>query len=143
MTTPNRSVEEIVEEFRKLLIVDQTNMQVVELLDKPNVEIRIPFAEDWLTQTLTAERQKREEERERAVRLYDLLDDIDSTPDVLHPNTPEGHELCWRDMVKTAHKRHEVFITDGFTLTPKYQSELDQPNNTNTNSVDISNSNDN
>ena len=57
MTTPERSVEEILEKF-KALPVD---------VHKNDIEV------DWLTQTLKAERQKREEmveaERERIVNI--------------------------------------------------------------------------
>lgn len=66
MTTKNIQdvVAEKVEEYRELMKVHQSNMQVVEVLDKPQVEIRIPFLEDWLTTTLT-QLVKEVEERER------------------------------------------------------------------------------
>ena len=61
MTTPERSVEEILEKF-KALPVD---------VHKNDIEV------DWLTQTLKAERQKREEmveaERERIYKRVDYL----------------------------------------------------------------------
>ena len=59
MTTPERSVEEIVEEFRRLLYPQNSTDMLVKL-------------DDWLTQTLQTERQKRDEvveaERERWIK---------------------------------------------------------------------------
>jgi len=51
MTTPERSVAEVVEEFRNLYVEIEEVMER-SVLDK---------YEHWLTQTLQAERQKREE----------------------------------------------------------------------------------
>lgn len=45
--------EEIIKEYRALMKVHQSNMQVVEMLDNPQVEVRIPFLEEWLDKTLT------------------------------------------------------------------------------------------
>jgi hypothetical protein len=60
-------------------------------------------------------------ERERTEKLWGILDDIDSIPDMLHPNTPEGHEQCWKMMVKRADERHDVLETDGYKLfTPTH-----------------------
>lgn len=56
--------------------------------------------------------------KERVVKLWDMLDDIDSVPDMLHPNTERGHESTWKMMVAIAEKRHKILKTDGFTLTP-------------------------
>ena len=69
MTNPEKSVEEIVEEFDQMLIVHQSNARVIELLDKPNVQIKLPEVREWLPQTLQAERQKREEVVEEAKRV--------------------------------------------------------------------------
>ena len=41
-------------------------------------------------------------------QLWDLLDSIDSLPDMIHPKTLEDHEKCWKMMVKRAEKRHEI-----------------------------------
>ncbi len=49
--------------------------------------------------------------------LWKLLDSIDSLPDMIHPQTKEGHEKCWRMMVKRAEKRHTLLKTDGYTLS--------------------------
>lgn len=65
----------------------------------------------FIKPTLTAERAKAE-------KLWDLLDEIDTLPDALHPNTIEAHERCWKLMVETAKKRHKILSTDGYTLTP-------------------------
>lgn len=51
-----------------------------------------------------------------AEKLWSLLDSIDTLPDMIHPNTPEGHEKCWKMMVKRAEKRHELLKTDGYNL---------------------------
>jgi adenylosuccinate synthase len=63
MTTPERSVEEIVEEFNGLHVVSiaiQSGMMAGKNSEEDclNAYQRI---EDWLTQTLQAERQKRDE----------------------------------------------------------------------------------
>ena len=106
MKTPERSIEEIVEEYFELNLWRGRGKD---------------FTENWLTQTLQAERQKREEvveaERERSTKLWDILDNIDTIPDMMHPNTPEAHEKCWRYMVEATHKRHDILKTDGYNLT--------------------------
>ena len=56
--------------------------------------------------------------KERVEKLWGMLDDIDSVPDMLHPNTERGHESTWKMMVAIAEKRHKILKTDGFTLTP-------------------------
>lgn len=58
-------------------------------------------------------------ERIKSEKLWDILDHIDSLPDMIHPNTPEGHEKCWRMMVRRAEKRHDILQTDGYTLKDK------------------------
>jgi hypothetical protein len=60
--TQTHTDEEIVEEFKKLLIVHQSNMQIVDMLDRPNVQIRMFFVEDWLRTTLTQVRKDAYEE---------------------------------------------------------------------------------
>ena len=65
MTTPEKTVDEIVEEFAKAL------------RSKNWPEESIQGAVDWLTQTLTAERQKRDEvvEAEREIR-FQMMEQI-------------------------------------------------------------------
>lgn len=63
MSTPERSVEEILEEFNDLHVVSiaiQSGMMAGKNTEEDclNAYQRI---EDWLTQTLQAERQKRDE----------------------------------------------------------------------------------
>ena len=70
MTTPEKSVEEIVEEFKSLTVLDVNlggwNIPYEGTLNYKQYE--------WLTQTLQTERQKREEvveaERERLLTLF-------------------------------------------------------------------------
>ena len=54
--------------------------------------------------------------KEIAEKLWGILDDIDTLPDMIHPNTLEGHEKCWKMMVKRAEKRHKLLKTDGYKL---------------------------
>ena len=65
MTTPERNIEEIVEELIDRCTDPETGLLHIEKYDHQ-------FLEELLTQTLTAERQKREEvveaERERILR---------------------------------------------------------------------------
>ena len=58
----------------------------------------------------------------RAKALWNLLDDIDTVPDAIHPNDERSHELCWRKMIAIADKRHEILESDGYTL--RYPGEL-------------------
>ncbi len=53
---------------------------------------------------------------ESAKELWNILDDIDSLPDLLHPDDIQGHEKCWKMMVKRAEKRHRILKTDGYNL---------------------------
>lgn len=71
----------------------------------------------------TAERRGEERERERTEKLWDLLDSIDSLPDMIHPNDANGHEKCWKMMVKRVEKRHEVLQSDGYSLKPTSEEE--------------------
>lgn len=66
MKTPERSIDEIVEEFGRFTIMDGNEIKLYGNALK---------AEDWLTQTLQAERQRREEmvEAERERILSDIL----------------------------------------------------------------------
>tara|TARA_R110000851_G_scaffold300144_1_gene456256 strand:+ start:168 stop:503 length:336 start_codon:yes stop_codon:yes gene_type:complete len=81
---------------------------------------------EWIEKVLqeanTLHTQKVEEavreEREKTESLWDILDDIDSLPDMIHPNTAEGHEKCWKMMVKWTERRHEVLKSDGYILIP-------------------------
>ena len=57
------------------------------------------------------------EERKRSEDLWGILDSIDTLPDMIHPNTKDGHEKCWKMMVKRAGKRHDILITDGYKLS--------------------------
>lgn len=59
MTTPERSVEEIVEEFA--VRYEKTFDDHGEQYEMYNPKAAIKDLQDWLTQTLKAERQKREE----------------------------------------------------------------------------------
>ncbi len=54
---------------------------------------------------------------EVAKELWDLLDSIDTLPDMLHPNNERAHDKCWRMMVKRAEKRHKYLTSDGYKLT--------------------------
>lgn len=51
-----------------------------------------------------------------AEELWDLLDSIDSLPDMNHPTTKDGYKKCCEMMVKRADKRHKLLRTDGFKL---------------------------
>jgi hypothetical protein len=54
--------------------------------------------------------------KKMAEELWAILDDIDSLHDMIHPKTSEGHEKCWKMMVKRAEKRHKILETDGYKL---------------------------
>ena len=73
LTTPERSVEEIVEEFRRKLVITKTDKTFLTL-DESDIEADSFWeiingdmleleekATNWLTKTLEAERQRREE----------------------------------------------------------------------------------
>ncbi|MHC4398001.1 MAG: hypothetical protein ACYS1A_20350 [Planctomycetota bacterium] len=48
--------------------------------------------------------------------LWELLDSIDTLPDMLKPGTEVAHDKCWRMMVGRAEKRHKYLVSDGYTL---------------------------
>lgn len=51
-----------------------------------------------------------------AEELWNILDSIDSLPDMIHPNTKDGHEKCWKMMVTRAEMRHQLLKSDGYKL---------------------------
>lgn len=55
--------------------------------------------------------------KDRAIKLWDILDSIDTLPDMIHPSNAEGHEKCWKMMVKRAEKRHDILMSDGYLLS--------------------------
>ena len=86
-----KSVEEIVEEFGRFTIMDENYIYL-----HGNARV----AKDWLTQTLQAERQKREEvveaERERIVNIVEKWMETsnpayaqDLFEALTHPNNPK------------------------------------------------------
>ena len=66
-------------------------------------------SEDFIGDTMTWE--------EIAKKLWGILDDIDTLPDMLHPSEYEMADKCWRMMVKRAEKRHRYLVSDGYELT--------------------------
>ncbi len=65
-----------------------------------------------------------------AKALWEILDDIDTLPDMLHPSEDAMADKCWRMMVKRAGKRHQYLFSDGYKLT-KYKPPKSQPTNVN------------
>ena len=61
--------------------------------------------------------KKEEQHKQIAEELWALLDSIDTLPDMIHPSNEEGHEKCWKMMVKRAEKRHDLLKSDGYNLT--------------------------
>jgi len=63
-----------------------------------------------------------------AKELWNILDSIDTLPDMIHPSSLEGHEKCWKMMVKRAEERHKFLKSDGFNLAKQDQpvKEVDQ-----------------
>ena len=59
----------------------------------------------------------KENYKQIAEELWGILDDIDTLPDMTHPNTPEAHEKTWKAMVKRAEQRHKLLKSDGYTLS--------------------------
>ena len=84
MTTPERSVEEIVEEGKKL--VEKYIDDVGRLLQGQPSQVKNAEFTKWLTQTLQAERQKREEgvEAVRAEYEEDEIKPLDFCDDCEH-----------------------------------------------------------
>ena len=97
MTTPDRSIEEIVEEFEDNYGAKDYGINKLRQLDE---SVYLEDVKQWLTQTLQTERQKREEmveaERERVwLSSYragqaDARADVD-TKDIslTNPNNPK------------------------------------------------------
>lgn len=81
---------------------------------KPNGNAAKPSeVKDFLSSSI--ERARREE-RLKSEKLWDLLDSIDTLPDMLHPSDVKGHEKCWKMMVNIAEKRHKILKSDGYKL---------------------------
>lgn len=71
-----------------------------------------------LEHLITAETDKAVAEAlEAATKLWDLLDDIDTLPDMIKPVTREQHQKLWQSMVKKTDKRHAIMESDGYKLT--------------------------
>lgn len=53
-----------------------------------------------------------------AKKLWGLLDDIDTYPDMMRPSSDNAKSLdkLWRTMVDRAEKRHDILVTDGYVL---------------------------
>lgn len=81
------------------------------------------FIESILSSAERKASERAAEERERSKRLWDILDEIDTLPDMLHPYDSESHEKTWRIMVERASKRHEILTTDGYELYPVTQED--------------------
>ncbi len=66
--------------------------------------------EDFIGNTLSWE--------DIARALWDLLDSIDTLPDMLKPGKDDAKasDKCWRMMVKRAEKRHRYLVSDGYEL---------------------------
>lgn len=60
---------------------------------------------------------KKKTYKQIAEDLWDLLDSIDTLPDMIHPRTEKGHEKCWKMMIRRAEKRHKLLKTNGYTLS--------------------------
>ncbi len=110
--TQQEEIERIVEEFEDKFCFGFVKGSPIHLDDHVDAKEAI----DWLRTTLTSLTEAHKVERKRAEQLWTILDDIDSLPDLIHPNTPQGHENCWRQMVEYAKGRHEILKTDGYKL---------------------------
>ena len=56
---------------------------------------------------------------EDAETLWGLLDDIDTLSDAIKPSSEEGYKAFYDGALKTAEKRHDVLVSDGYLLHPK------------------------
>ena len=104
MTTTNTEGAEWEKEYRELMKVHQTNMQVVEMLDSPQVEIRMPFLEDWLWKTITHQRQQAVAEFAREV-----MKEIDRLEkEVIPTHAEENGYGCALDDIQTLLEKRNI-----------------------------------
>lgn len=62
--------------------------------------------------------------RNELIRLYDILDSIDSLPDMIHPTTLEGYIKYYNGVESRHKKRHECITSiDGYELSIKVPKE--------------------
>ena len=60
------------------------------------------------------------EDRERAEKLWDMLDDIDTLGDRLRPSFKENYKEYFNKVQEILRKRHEILMSDGQKLyTPE------------------------
>ena len=52
-----------------------------------------------------------------AEELWELLDSIDTLPDMVHPSSGEDYKRLWKGILMRAEKRHLLLKSDGFKLT--------------------------
>jgi len=57
------------------------------------------------------------EERERAEKLWQLLDDIDTASDAIKPHDLVGFTQFYEYVLQQCEKRHQYLKSDGYTLT--------------------------
>jgi len=57
------------------------------------------------------------EERERAEKLWQLLDDIDTASDAIKPSDLAGYVRFYHYALNACAKRHLHLLSDGHTLT--------------------------
>ncbi len=57
------------------------------------------------------------EERERAEKLWQLLDDIDTMSDAIKPDDLAGYRRFYDYALLHCAKRHQYLKSDGYTLT--------------------------
>ena len=59
-----------------------------------------------------------------AEQLWGMLDDIDTLTDIIKPTSLEGYARFYQAAVQRCNRRHEVLVSDGFSLhIPKRCSE--------------------
>ena len=104
MTTPEKTVDEIVEEFEKKFH-KPVSRDFIEAIKEPHVYADLTEHKNWLTQTLQTERQKREEVVEAIEKevggfiagVYALKFDDNSREAKFWDVWKDGYEQCRKD----------------------------------------------
>ena len=54
--------------------------------------------------------------KEAAEKLWGLLDDIDTLPDMIHPTSLKGYISFYKASLVRTELRHEILVSDGYNL---------------------------
>jgi len=67
--------------------------------------------------------------KEKAIKLWELLDDIDTASDLFKPNDLKSYEVYYKYITKKYQERFKIFTSDGYNLfDPKTKEKVTEQN---------------